>query len=82
MSKANRQKGVKREQFRFSCLTHANPHRGPVRFKHSDARHDWDVHNLVEHGGKRTTRSREEAIALLLTQSIDGQPSGVLDWGI
>ena len=82
VGKASRRKGKVRENYRFICLSHEAPYRGVVRFDHEEARKDWNTHNFSAHAGKRTTMNREEAIALLLTQSIDGAPTGVLRWSL
>lgn len=70
MSKANRVKGRVRTKYRFVCEGHFLPSNGPIRFKHSDARRDWDHHNVFLHGGRKTTMTKDEAIALLLAQKI------------
>jgi len=49
LSKSNRQKGVKREKYRFTCENHDPPFRGPVRFVHEEGRKDWVRHNILEH---------------------------------
>jgi hypothetical protein len=49
LSKANRQKGIKREKRQFVCWCHEVPFKGPVRFKHEEARKDWNEHNLTLH---------------------------------
>lgn len=79
VSKANRQKGVKREKYRFTCDSHDDQYRGPVRFEHEQARKDWNSHNLSGHDGKLTTMTKDEAIALLLAQKIEGASTGPLD---
>jgi len=75
MSKANRTKGQVRTKYRFQCETgHLGTtcilHWGPVRFKHSDARKDWERHNIAVHGGRKSTMTKDEAIKLLLAQRI------------
>ena len=70
MSKANRQKGVKREKCRFTCDAHDIPFRGPVRFVHEEARKDWVRHNILDHEGVKSRMDKSEAINLLNAQEI------------
>ena len=70
MSKANRQKGAVREKYRLVCENHDQIMRGPVRFKHSDARRDWDHHNISMHAGRKSTMTKDEAVKLLTSQRI------------
>ena len=70
MSKANRQKGVKREKYRFTCDAHDAQLRGPVRFIHEDSRKDWHRHNIMDHDGVKSRMDKSEAIGLLDNQKI------------
>jgi hypothetical protein len=52
VSKANRQKGVKREKSQFVCWCHEIPVKGPIRFRHEESHKDWNRHNLDHHNKK------------------------------
>ena len=70
VGKRARQKGVRREKYRFSCDAHDTQFRAPLRFKHEDARKDWEGHNITVHDGRKSKMTKEEAIQLLLAQEI------------
>lgn len=80
MGKANRRKGSAREKFRFGCDGHDTSFRAPLRFNHEDARKDWNGHNIIEHLGKKTDMTSDEAILLLSNQRIEGAPTGPPAW--
>ena len=75
VSKANRVKGQVRTKYRFQCES-GHPATGqailfgPIRFKHSDARRDWDDHNIEIHAGRKSTMTKDEAVKLLTSQRI------------
>lgn len=70
VGKRARQKGVRREKYRLSCDAHDHQFRGPLRFKYEDARKDWEHHNISDHGGRKTTMTKDEAINLLNHQKM------------
>lgn len=59
----------KRQTFWFKCESCPDFKR-KVRFSHNEARKDWNEHNILVHEGRKSSMTKDEAIALLLTQSV------------